>query len=88
MSNDAVRQLAQDGPFRPTLFAKSGDANWLIPWHQNTALPLAKRLDDPEWASWSRKEAVLYAHAPGVLSSRLYSRDVAAADSFVFQIEE
>jgi hypothetical protein len=63
MSNDVVNKLAHDErllqiakkalgvpgvPFRATLFAKSGDANWLISWHQDTALPLAKRVDDPE----------------------------------------
>jgi ectoine hydroxylase-related dioxygenase (phytanoyl-CoA dioxygenase family) len=86
MSNDVVNKLAHDErllqiakealgvpgvPFRATLFAKSGDANWLIPWHQDTALPLAKHLDDPEWGSWSRKEAVLYAHAPEWALSRV-----------------
>jgi len=27
-------------PFRATLFDKSPDANWLVVWHQDTALPL------------------------------------------------
>src|SRR5262249_61797186 len=27
-------------PFRATLFDKSSDANWLVVWHQDTALPL------------------------------------------------
>src|SRR5262249_18546831 len=48
-------QLAKDWlcgdalPFRPTLFAKSGGANWLIPWHQDTALPLAERFEAADW---------------------------------------
>jgi hypothetical protein len=28
-------------PFRATLFDKSAQSNWLIPWHQDTSLPLA-----------------------------------------------
>jgi hypothetical protein len=51
-------------PFRATLFAKSSQANWLIPWHQDTALPLRSRFEDPHSVSWSPKDGVLYAHAP------------------------
>jgi ectoine hydroxylase-related dioxygenase (phytanoyl-CoA dioxygenase family) len=78
MSNSAVHQLANDGrllriakevlgftsmPFRATLLAKSGLANWLIPWHQDTALPLVDKFDDPDWVSWS--------HAPAWALSRV-----------------
>src|SRR5215469_6673374 len=30
-------------PFRATLFEKAGDRNWLIAWHQDTALPLERK---------------------------------------------
>lgn len=86
MSNPSVRELAQDGrllgiaqkalgkpaaPFRATLFAKSGAANWLIPWHQDTALPLAGEFVDSEWVSWSQKAGIRYAHAPAWALSRV-----------------
>src|SRR2546430_498362 len=32
-------------PFRATLFEKSGKANWLVVWHQDTALPLRARFE-------------------------------------------
>src|SRR5689334_18424534 len=32
-------------PFRATLFDKSARANWLVVWHQDTALPLESRND-------------------------------------------
>src|SRR5208282_2418388 len=32
-------------PFRATLFDKSPEANWLIVWHQDTALPLREKVD-------------------------------------------
>jgi hypothetical protein len=51
-------------PFRATLFDKSPRSNWLIVWHQDTALPLRERLDDPSWGPWSVKGGVRYAHAP------------------------
>lgn len=51
-------------PFRATLFDKSHTANWLVVWHQDTALPLRERLEAPGWGPWSMKEGVNYAHAP------------------------
>src|SRR6476620_3048929 len=58
LSVPIVRQLADDQrlmsiarqfvgpaavPFRATLFDKSRTANWLVVWHQDTALPLRRR---------------------------------------------
>ena len=75
----AVRELASDSrlieiaaqfvgrqavPFRATLFDKSPRSNWLVAWHQDTALPLRTRVDDAQWGPWSMKGDVLYAHAP------------------------
>jgi len=51
-------------PFRATLFDKSQVANWLVVWHQDTALPLRQRVDLPGWGPWSVKDGVDYAHAP------------------------
>jgi ectoine hydroxylase-related dioxygenase (phytanoyl-CoA dioxygenase family) len=51
-------------PYRATLFAKSGRANWLVAWHQDTALPLVSRVASDEWGPWSTKAGVLYARAP------------------------
>ena len=51
-------------PFRATLFDKSPETNWLIPWHQDTALPVACRVEAPGWGPWSVKGGVCYAHAP------------------------
>ena len=79
LGHSAVRELAWDAklldiardvlgpsafPFRATLFDKSLAANWLVVWHQDTALPLVERRDAPGWGPWSVKAGVLYAHAP------------------------
>src|SRR5579863_8991353 len=50
-------------PFRATLFDKSPAANWLVVWHQDTALPLRQRIDLPGWGPWSLKEGGDSAHA-------------------------
>jgi hypothetical protein len=38
---------AKAWPFRPTLFDKSPSSNWLVAWHQDTALPLRERRELP-----------------------------------------
>lgn len=58
-------------PFRATLFEKSGQSNWLVVWHQDTALPLTARFDSPEWGPWSEKAGIVYAHAPAWALARV-----------------
>jgi hypothetical protein len=58
-------------PFRATLFEKTGAKNWLIAWHQDTALPLESKFDAAGWGPWSEKGGVLYAHAPSWALSRV-----------------
>jgi ectoine hydroxylase-related dioxygenase (phytanoyl-CoA dioxygenase family) len=55
---------AKPVPFRVTLFDKSPGANWLVAWHQDTALPILQRVDDLSWGPWSIKGGVLHAIAP------------------------
>src|SRR5271168_2434026 len=70
-------------PFRATLFDKSATANWLVVWHQDTALPLRECRETPGWGPWSVKDGVIYAHAPAsalsqVLALRVHLDDSAA----------
>ena len=51
-------------PFRATFFDKSPNSNWLVAWHQDTALPLTEKREIPGWGPWSIKDGVIYAHAP------------------------
>ena len=76
-ANDArLLQIAKDSlgdyavPYRATLFEKSENANWLVVWHQDTALPLICLNDGSDWGPWSRKAGVIYAHAPAWALSR------------------
>lgn len=92
----AVRALAMDGrllaiagallgraaiPFRATLFDKSADANWLVVWHQDTALPLRGRVESGGWGPWSVKAGVLYAHAPAAALAQVVALRVHLDDS-------
>lgn len=58
-------------PYRATLFKKSPQSNWLVAWHQDTALPLERRFVSPEWGPWSNKSGVIYAHAPAWALDRI-----------------
>jgi len=68
-------------PFRATLFDKSPSANWLVVWHQDTALPLCVRREDPAWGPWSNKAGVLYAHAPAWALEKVVALRVSLDDS-------
>jgi ectoine hydroxylase-related dioxygenase (phytanoyl-CoA dioxygenase family) len=68
-------------PYRATLFAKFREANWLIVWHQDTALPIRQRVNRKGWGPWSIKEKVLYAHAPASALSRIVALRVHLDDS-------
>ncbi len=67
-------------PYHATLFDKSPASNWLVVWHQDTALPLRERRELQGWGPWSVKEGVVYAHAPAnalrqVLALRIHLDD-------------
>jgi ectoine hydroxylase-related dioxygenase (phytanoyl-CoA dioxygenase family) len=68
-------------PFRATIFDKSSGANWLVVWHQDTALPLETRQDVPGWGPWSVKDGVIYAHAPAAALSKVIALRVHLDDS-------
>jgi ectoine hydroxylase-related dioxygenase (phytanoyl-CoA dioxygenase family) len=70
-------------PFRATLFDKAPDKNWLVVWHQDTALPLQQKINVPGWGPWSVKDGITYAHAPApalekILAIRIHLDDSAA----------
>lgn len=58
-------------PYKATLFEKSGKANWLVAWHQDTALPLEKFESRDGWGASSIKEGIHFAHAPASALSKV-----------------
>ena len=74
---------ARPVPFRATLFDKSPASNWLVVWHQDTALPLRTRVNDASWGPWSAKAGVLYAHAPAAALATVIALRVHLDDSTV-----
>lgn len=68
-------------PFRATLFDKSPQSNWLVVWHQDTALPLRTKRETRGWGPWSVKDGVTYAHAPASALSHVLALRVHLDDS-------
>lgn len=68
-------------PFRATFFDKSPTSNWLVAWHQDTALPLTAKREIPGWGPWPVKDEVIYAHAPTVALEQVLALRVHLDDS-------
>lgn len=79
MSDAVVRRMAEDSrlldicrsiagksmlPYKATLFEKTGKANWLVAFHQDTALPVERSPGTGGWGPSSIKEGVTFSHAP------------------------
>jgi hypothetical protein len=56
---------------RATLFAKSAEARWSVPWHQDRVVCLAARASAPSFAGWSIKDGLPHALAPWSVLSRM-----------------
>jgi ectoine hydroxylase-related dioxygenase (phytanoyl-CoA dioxygenase family) len=68
-------------PFRATLFDKSAVSNWLVAWHQDTALPIQREADASGWGPWTHKGGVLHAIAPTRALSQVIALRIHLDDS-------
>ena len=50
-----------------TLFRKTPDCNWKVPYHQDLSIPVAERIADATLSGWSVKEDSHYVQAPAGL---------------------
>lgn len=51
-------------PYKATLFEKTGKANWLVAFHQDTALPVQTVVKAEGWGPKSTKQGTTFVHAP------------------------
>jgi hypothetical protein len=68
---DRAALAATDIPVQCTYFEKSAERNWLVPYHQDLAIPVAERVADPSLTGWSRKAGALFVHAPAAVLETL-----------------
>lgn len=82
----AVRSLVEPllGPrafaVKATLFDKSPEANWKVPWHQDLTICVEHRVETPGFSAWSVKEGVVNVQPPeqilgALLAVRLHLDD-------------
>ncbi|MGE3466627.1 MAG: phytanoyl-CoA dioxygenase family protein [Pyrinomonadaceae bacterium] len=96
MSNLTIRKIADDRrllaicreiaghkliPYKATLFEKTGKANWLVAFHQDTALPIEEFRWAEGWGSPSMKAGVKFAHAPTEVLRQILSVRIQLDDS-------
>lgn len=55
---------AEPRPVRAIYFDKSPDANWMVPWHQDTTLALGARAEVPGFGPWSTKDGIPHVQPP------------------------
>lgn len=68
-------------PYRATYLDKSLNSNWLVSWHQDTALPLTAKREGAGWGPWSTKHGVADAHAPAAALERVRALRIHLDDS-------
>ncbi|MDB5931807.1 MAG: hypothetical protein JWR60_3514 [Polaromonas sp.] len=59
--------------------------NWLVPFHRDLSIPVARRVDAPGFQGWSDKEGMLFAQPPAdllaqVVAVRLHLDDCGPED--------
>ncbi|HEY4379118.1 MAG TPA: phytanoyl-CoA dioxygenase family protein [Acidobacteriaceae bacterium] len=56
---------------RATMFDKTADSNWKVPWHQDLTIAVDKRLDTPSYGPWSVKSGLIHVQAPTSILMRM-----------------
>ena len=72
-------------PVRAIFFDKNPDANWLVPWHQDLAIAVAKQIETPGFTGWSVKDGTVHVHPPeeilaSMITLRLHLDDCDASN--------
>jgi ectoine hydroxylase-related dioxygenase (phytanoyl-CoA dioxygenase family) len=65
---------------RALCFDKSSDANWKVPWHQDTAIAVAERIETPGFVGWSVKDGVPHVHPPAEILEQMVALRVQIDD--------
>ena len=52
-------------------FHKTSEKNWLVPWHQDRIIPVAKKVRSKKLSGWSRKEGTDFVLCPEQVLSKM-----------------
>jgi len=56
---------------RAIIFDKNPDANWAVPWHQDTTIAVMEKIDTPGFGPWSVKAGVVHVQPPAEVLDRM-----------------
>ena len=56
---------------RSTLFDKTDNANWKVPWHQDVTISVSKRVELEGYGPWSNKESITHVQPPTEVLNRM-----------------
>jgi ectoine hydroxylase-related dioxygenase (phytanoyl-CoA dioxygenase family) len=51
-------------PTKLTIFDKTPDANWSVPWHQDLTITVERRCDIPGYGPWTEKDGLPHVQPP------------------------
>lgn len=60
-------------PVRSLLFDKTAEANWLVPWHQDMTICVAKKREVPGYGPWSIKAGQWHVQPPIAVLDKMLS---------------
>jgi len=58
-------------PVKGTLFDKTPNANWLVPWHQDLTISVKNRIEIDGYGPWTRKAGVTHVQPPITILERM-----------------
>ena len=65
-----------------TLFDKSSDENWFVPWHQDRTIPVNNKFDKIGWSKWTEKRGTLYVEPPTDILQKMITFRIHLDDVF------
>jgi ectoine hydroxylase-related dioxygenase (phytanoyl-CoA dioxygenase family) len=68
-----VEQYLGEAAVRGTLFDKTGNANWLVPWHQDLTICVVSRADVPGYGPWTIKAGMHNVQPPISILEKMLS---------------
>lgn len=76
-ASDAIRALVEPVlgtgafPVRGIFFDKTAAANWKVVWHQDSKIPVRRRLEVAGFRSWSLKAGIVHVEPPEAVLERM-----------------
>jgi len=77
VSSESIRRVVEEClgaeafVVRSIFFDKTPEANWLVPWHQDTTIAVDQQVDTPGYGPWSVKDGIPHVQPPADVLDRM-----------------